>query len=77
MERYIQCIACSNAVLQEYANNGFDFLLKVFNSSVYLEEVTGLDKLQADIDQEEVKFKKMLSFLCIKFILLQIWELSD
>ena len=32
--------------MSAYENEGFDFLLKVFNSPSYLEEVAGLGQLQ-------------------------------
>ncbi|XP_064488409.1 ubiquitin-like modifier-activating enzyme ATG7 [Ornithodoros turicata] len=48
------CTACSPTVISEYKEKGFDFLLKVFNDSSYLEEVTGLSKLHADTDIDEV-----------------------
>ncbi|KAF5281621.1 hypothetical protein FQR65_LT02941 [Abscondita terminalis] len=53
-EKYKQCVACSDSVIKEYATNGFDFLLKVFNSSVYLEELTGLADIHNEIGNLEV-----------------------
>ncbi|KAK4875920.1 hypothetical protein RN001_012342 [Aquatica leii] len=53
-EKYKQCVACSDVILQEYATNGFEFLLKVFNSSKYLEELTGLADIQNEIGNLEV-----------------------
>nr|QVX20062.1 ATG7 [Eriocheir sinensis] len=40
-----QCSGCCSQVLNAYKDEGFEFLLKVFNSTAYLEEVSGLNKL--------------------------------
>lgn len=50
-ERFSQCIACSKKVLNEFESKGNDFLMKVFDSADYLEEITGIDKM-AEIDNE-------------------------
>ncbi|XP_049872058.1 ubiquitin-like modifier-activating enzyme ATG7 [Pectinophora gossypiella] len=44
--KFKHCIACSDIVLQKYKEEGVEFLLKVFNSGTYLEEITGLAELQ-------------------------------
>jgi ubiquitin-like modifier-activating enzyme ATG7 len=46
-ERFSQCIACSEKVIKEYEQGGDDFLLKVFNSADYLENVTGISEMNA------------------------------
>ena len=33
-----------------YERDGFDFLIKVFNESAYLEEITGLKALKTDLE---------------------------
>ena len=48
-ERFSQCIACSEKVLDQYNENGKDFLMKVFDSAKYLEDVTGISEME-DID---------------------------
>lgn len=48
-ERFSQCIACSEKVLNQYNENGKDFLMKVFDSAKYLEDVTGISEME-DID---------------------------
>lgn len=53
-EKYKQCVACSDIVVAEYEASGFDFLLKVFNSCRYLEELTGLSEIHNEIGNLEV-----------------------
>jgi ubiquitin-like modifier-activating enzyme ATG7 len=48
-ERFSQCIACSDKVLEAYKQSGEDFLMKVFDSTEYLESLTGIDKI-AEVD---------------------------
>lgn len=50
-ERFSQCIACSEKVLQQFAECGDEFLMKVFDSADYLEAITGIDKM-ADVDND-------------------------
>nr|CRZ25880.1 BMA-ATG-7 [Brugia malayi] len=47
VKRFERCVACGAAVQTAYRSEGFQFLLKVFNSPLYLELVSGLDQLQA------------------------------
>lgn len=51
---FSQCSACSPKVVSTYKSEGIDFLLKVFNSPAYLEELTGLSKLHQDIDIDQI-----------------------
>lgn len=50
-ERFTQCVACSEYVLQQYEDHGTDFLMRVFDSAEYLEKVTGIDKM-SQLDNE-------------------------
>ena len=47
-KRFDKCTACSDIVLEEYRNNGFEFLCKVFNCPNFLEDLTGLSQLYAE-----------------------------
>ncbi|XP_074619592.1 ubiquitin-like modifier-activating enzyme ATG7 [Acropora palmata] len=49
-----KCIACSPKVLASYTEQGFSFLLKVFNLPSYLEDLTGLTQLMLDTRVSEV-----------------------
>lgn len=44
-----------------YKKDGFDFLLKVFNDSAYLEDVTGLKDLKTELDDTDADFVTELS----------------
>lgn len=54
VQRYNHCVACSSIVVGEYEKRGFEFLLQVFNSSKYLQELSGLKELFDKIDQTQV-----------------------
>ena len=41
-------------VLTNYKKEGFEFLLKAFNSPNFLEDLTGLSQLYADTDDAQV-----------------------
>ncbi|CAG8517241.1 14406_t:CDS:10 [Funneliformis caledonium] len=47
-QAYDKCTACSDKILEEYKINGYEFLKRVFDSSTYLEELTGLAKLHQE-----------------------------
>ncbi|XP_045450095.1 ubiquitin-like modifier-activating enzyme ATG7 [Melitaea cinxia] len=52
--KFKQCIACSQVVIDKYREEGIEFLMKVFNSGTYLEEVTGLSELQLTAEMTEI-----------------------
>ena len=41
-------------VISSYIKEGFDFLLKAFNSPNFLEDLTGLSQLYAETDDAQV-----------------------
>lgn len=64
VQRYQQCIACSDTILNVYRKDGFSFLLQVFQNSKYLEDITGLTFMNKEAedalvfefsDEEEVQ----------------------
>ncbi|KAM3965586.1 autophagy-related 7 [Aphomia sociella] len=52
--KFKQCIACSDIVLNKYKEAEIEFLLNVFNSGKYLEEVTGLTELHLTAEMTDV-----------------------
>ncbi|KAF7797860.1 hypothetical protein EIP86_009066 [Pleurotus ostreatoroseus] len=42
---YSRCTGCSDTILHAYETQGFDMVLRAFNETGYLEQLTGLDKL--------------------------------
>lgn len=48
-ESFHNCTACSPLVLEQYAKDGWAFLLEVFNNPDYLEQVSGLADLHKDM----------------------------
>ena len=69
----------SYKVISHYKEEGFDFLLKVFNTPNYLEDLTGLSQLFSEtIDDQVLEYIK--NSTCMKVAIgfvLQVWELSD
>ncbi|CAH2009913.1 unnamed protein product [Acanthoscelides obtectus] len=53
-EKYKNCVACSDLVINEYKEKQMEFLLNVFNSSKHLEDVALLTEMFKDTDFEEV-----------------------
>ncbi|KAL5966105.1 Ubiquitin-like modifier-activating enzyme ATG7 [Taenia solium] len=51
---FSRCSACSQPVLDAYAEEGFDFLLRVFDDAAYLEKVSGLKEMQTATYFDEV-----------------------
>ncbi|CAH2049281.1 unnamed protein product, partial [Iphiclides podalirius] len=44
--KFKQCIACSDVIINKYRDDGVKFLMEVFNSGKYLEQLSGLEELQ-------------------------------
>jgi ubiquitin-like modifier-activating enzyme ATG7 len=45
-------------VLEKYREEGFQFLLKVFNDPMYLEDLTGLKQMHQDTMEAEVNIQQ-------------------
>ncbi|XP_026465574.1 ubiquitin-like modifier-activating enzyme ATG7 [Ctenocephalides felis] len=54
VERFEQCIACSERVLNKFKEEGDNFLFQVFESSTYLEKITGLQDLLQGLNNSEM-----------------------
>ncbi|XP_065367287.1 uncharacterized protein Atg7 [Calliphora vicina] len=54
-EKFKQCIACSENVLNAYHTQGNEFLFKVFESAKYLEDLTGISEYK-DLNNEIIDF---------------------
>ncbi|KAJ8714578.1 hypothetical protein PYW07_002803 [Mythimna separata] len=52
--KFKQCIACSEVVINKYMQENIEFLLEVFNSGNYLEEVTGLHELHLAAEMTDI-----------------------
>lgn len=57
-------------VLEKYRENGTDFLMNVFNSPSFLEEVSGLKKLHQESQMVDVSLHLNLLHFCIVFLAL-------
>ncbi|TMW45447.1 hypothetical protein DOY81_009471 [Sarcophaga bullata] len=54
-EKFTQCIACSEKVLNTYRSEGNEFLFKVFESAKYLEDLTGISEYR-ELNNEIIDF---------------------
>lgn len=60
-----------------YKEEGFDFLLKVFNTPNYLEDLTGLSKLFSETIDDQVHILNSQYHCSCGGFVFQVWELSD
>jgi len=42
------CVACSQPILEEFKKNPWEFCLRVFNSPLILEDISGLTKMKTE-----------------------------
>ncbi|CAJ0931328.1 unnamed protein product, partial [Mesorhabditis belari] len=56
VRRFDRCIACGKAVKEAFEAEKWRFVRDVMNSPSRLEEITGLDQLQASVDQVDIDF---------------------
>lgn len=74
-ERFSQCIACSEKVVDEFRQSGDEFLMKVFDSADYLETITGIDKM-AEVDND-VSWTIEGTWSILKSVSFQIIDCDD
>ncbi|KAG0246054.1 ubiquitin-like conjugating enzyme [Mortierella sp. GBAus27b] len=55
-QAYDKCTACSDAVLEAYEKQGFEFLVKVFQDAKHLEDVTGLTKMKEESEELDMEW---------------------
>ena len=53
-QRFSNCTACSQKVLEEFAQKGFQLLLATSDNPKYLEDLTGLSNLMSDMNFDDV-----------------------
>ena len=53
-QRFSNCTACSQKVLEEFAQKGFELLLQTSENPKYLEDLTGLSNLMSDMNFDDV-----------------------
>lgn len=58
--KFKQCTACSPKVLSEYREHGNTFLFRVFESSKYLETLTGINEYE-NLSNEVVSGPKLIN----------------
>ncbi|KIH63717.1 putative E1-like protein-activating enzyme Gsa7p/Apg7p [Ancylostoma duodenale] len=56
VRRFEKCVACGTTVAKEYIARGAEFVEEVMNCPSYLEKLTGLDQLQASVDNVHIEF---------------------
>lgn len=64
-------------VLDEYQAHGNEFLLKVFESSKYLEEVTGIDEMENmdnDVSLQPLYFIWLWDDFTFRLLIMMIWS---
>lgn len=57
---YTHCSACSIAVLEEFKSEGWEFIKMCLNDSKYLEQVSGLQKVQEEAERASEALLNML-----------------
>ncbi|KAI8896160.1 hypothetical protein BC833DRAFT_598598 [Globomyces pollinis-pini] len=53
-----KCIACSHSILNQYRQDGIEFLLKAIYDPDYLEQVTGLAQMKKESDEVDVNWSE-------------------
>ncbi|KAF9942943.1 Autophagy protein 7 [Mortierella alpina] len=55
-QAYDRCTACSDQVLEAYEQEGFGFLVKVFQDAKHLEDITGLTKMKEESEALDMEW---------------------
>lgn len=56
VKRFERCVACGDAIAEQYQQHGWEFVRDVMNSPSRLEQVTGLDELQESVNAIDIEF---------------------
>ncbi|XP_055679214.1 ubiquitin-like modifier-activating enzyme ATG7 [Lutzomyia longipalpis] len=54
-EKFSNCIACSQKILEEYSKRKIDFILDALNSSKYLEDITGITEMMKESHEDIIE----------------------
>ncbi|KAF9439057.1 Autophagy protein 7 [Entomortierella beljakovae] len=55
-QAYDRCTACSDAILEAYDQQGFEFLIRVFQDAKHLEDITGLTKMKEESEDMDMEW---------------------
>lgn len=54
-QAFDKCVGCSKSVVEEYKKNKHEFIIKACNEPDYLEELTGITAMMADINIDDIE----------------------
>jgi ubiquitin-like modifier-activating enzyme ATG7 len=54
-EAFDKCIGCSKNIVKNYMDSRFEFVLRACNEPDFLEELTGITAMMADIKLDDVE----------------------
>lgn len=56
-ERFKSCVACADPIITAYKNEGFEFIRKALTQSNYLEELSGIAAMKADMEDIDCEWE--------------------